>query len=655
MARGLTREQLGITDELIASFGETIFRLSHNWQVRTGDPVRLLDFAEIERQREGMGLADVQIASRLGLTREQVMFIRNHEESRRFRTGRQAYLLDLGGGRRFRSEKVVPLEDRFRYGEDALRLRAALAFRPELVARYVLDGYWREDTLASWIAQHARVRPDAPAIIAGSRSISYRELHERSLRVAEGLRRMGIQRGDVVAVQLPNVPEFVITYLAVCRLGAVVCTIHMPYRASDLEALLTHSRAKAIVCTAGSIEWSSAVACVEMADRLPRLQRVVTIDAPPPGATGWQELADSPPIEERAAPAPVASEPFVLLYTSGTTSAPKGAPHSYHTLLSNARLGAPEHQVTEADRLLSAAPFSHLFGLYSLHIAWAVGAAAVLLPAFTPKDLAETIQRDRPTGLWTAPAHVAVLRAQGLLDTFDFSSLRLAIMSGSACPPDLVRWFADRLPACAVTQLWGMTETQGALYTRPGDPVDVVATSAGRPSPGTEARVVDVDGNACAAGAEGELQVRGCLLFPGFLDNPEANASAFTADGWYRTGDLASVDSAGNVRITGRTKDIINRGGVKFNPRDVEDMIDSHPKVLQSAIVPMADSVLGERACCFVTLRPAAAALTLDELVAFLLQKNISKTKLPEKLVVVQEMPLTPTRKVIKGRLRIPG
>jgi non-ribosomal peptide synthetase component E (peptide arylation enzyme) len=199
-----------------------------------------------------------------------------------------------------------------------------------------------------------------------------------------------------------------------------------------------------------------------------------------------------------------------------------------------------------------------------------------------------------------------------------------------------------------------MTETQGALYTRPGDALDVAASSAGRPSPGTEVRIIDADGCACAPGVEGELQVRGCLLFPGFLDNAEANAAAFTEDGWYRTGDLASVDDAGNVRITGRTKDVINRGGVKFNPRDVEDLVDSHPKVLQSAIVPMPDPVLGERACCFVTLRPDAAELTLEELVAFLMQKNIAKTKLPERLVVLKEMPLTPTRKVIKGRLRIP-
>jgi len=165
---------------------------------------------------------------------------------------------------------------------------------------------------------------------------------------------------------------------------------------------------------------------------------------------------------------------------------------------------------------------------------------------------------------------------------------------------------------------------------------------------------VDPDGKPCGLGTEGELQVRGCLLFPGFYENPAANESAFTPDRWYRSGDLATMDAAGNVAITGRIRDVINRGGVKFNPRDVEDLLDSHPKILLSAIVPMPDPVLGERACCFVTLRPGATGLTLEEVSAFLLERQIAKIKLPERLVIVPEMPLTPTRKIIKGRLKIP-
>ena len=655
MARGLTRDQLGITEAMIDTYGETIFRMSHNLQTRAGDPVRMLDWQEIERQREAMGLADIQIAERLGLAREQVMFIRNTEESRRFRVGQQAHLMDLGGGKRFRAERVVPFEERHRYGEAALALRAALRFDGKRVAEYVAHGWWREDTLSRWLARHAAERPDAVALVHAGSSTTWRELAARVEGFAAGLRRAGVERGETVAVQLPNIAEFIVAYLAICRLGAVMTTIHMPYRGAEFETFLRHSRSVAIVCLAQAKDWSPAATALRFGAALPDLRTVVALGAPPEGALGFSELAAAPAAEIRDLPGPSAGDPMLLLYTSGTTSAPKAVPHSYHTLLSNARLGVPEHGIGPQDRVLSAAPFSHLFGLYALHVCWAAGAAAVLLPAFAPVDLAQSVARDRPSALWTAPAHIAACRAGGLFDAHDFSSLRLAIMSGSACPPELVRWLAARLPDCAVTQLWGMTETQAALYTRPGDALEVAAGSAGRASPGTEVRIASASGEALASGEEGELQVRGCLLFPGFFDNPAANEDAFLSDGWYRTGDLAAMDAVGNVAITGRSKDVINRGGHKFNPRDVEDLLDAHPKVLQSAIVPAPDPVLGERACCFVTLRPGVADLQLDELVAYLAEHNIAKMKFPERLIIVAEMPLTPTRKVITGRLTIPS
>jgi cyclohexanecarboxylate-CoA ligase len=194
-----------------------------------------------------------------------------------------------------------------------------------------------------------------------------------------------------------------------------------------------------------------------------------------------------------------------------------------------------------------------------------------------------------------------------------------------------------------VTQLWGMTELQAGLYTRPGDPFEMSAASAGRPSPGTEARLSE----------EGELQVRGPSVFSEYYNNREATNAAFTADGWFRTGDLAEARGE-YFAITGRSKDLIDRGGVKINPADVEMLLDAHPKVLQSALVPMPDPVLGEKACVFVSLKNAADPVSLEELVTYLTSKEIAKNKLPERLVIVSEMPLTPTRKIIKSRLRIP-
>ena len=469
---------------------------------------------------------------------------------------------------------------------------------------YLARGWWRDDdTLWQWLQKHASSQGERPAVVSNSGTLTWRQLRDRVLRVAAGMKKKGIGAGDVVAIQLPNVPEFLIAHLAIARLGAVMCTIHMPYRGAEIEAIRSHSGAKLFINTV--------------------------------------ELEEGEPLPE-SHPAPDARDPFLLLYTSGTTASPKGVPHPYRTMLGNSRMGAREHLLSGDSRVLCAAPLSHLYGLYSLHCAWSVGACTVLLPAFKPDELAAAVEKHKPTALWGGPAHVAACRNAGLFDKHDWSSLRLAIVSGSMAPPALVRYFAEKLPGCAVTQLWGMTELQAALYTRPGDGTEAAATSAGRPSPGTQVRISD----------EGELQVKGPLTFSGYYRNEEANRTAFTPDGWFRSGDLA--DKRGEYyAITGRIKDVINRGGVKFNPADVEALLDSHPQILQSAIVPMPDPVLGEKACAFVTLKPGAAAPTLDEITSYLLDKRIAKNKLPERLVVIAEMPLTPTRKIIKGRLPV--
>ena len=317
----MTREQLGITDAMLATFGETVFQMSHNLQTREGDPVRALDWAEIERQREAMGLADVQIAERLGLTREQVMFIRNSEESRRFRTGQTAYLLDLGGGRRYRPERVVRLEDRFSYSEDALRLRAAFKFDPELARRYVEQGWWRDDTLPGWLSSHSRTRPDAPALIAGQ--VMYLE---RARRTSPAFRRRPAargrgarRRGGGAAAEHAGVRRRLPRHLPPRRGDDARCTCRTAARRSR-RSCATAARSSASACRLRKICFGGIGRDV----RRDRLRRT--------------------PLSKDV-PGPVAADPFLLLYTSGTTAAPKGVPHNYHTMLSNARLGAPEHRL----------------------------------------------------------------------------------------------------------------------------------------------------------------------------------------------------------------------------------------------------------------------------------------------------------------------
>src|SRR3989449_5415928 len=313
---------------------------------------------------------------------------------------------------------------------------------------FITRGWWRDDTLPRWLARHARERPASQAVAFPGGALTWKALQQRVLKAAQGLKTRGVGHGDVVAAPLPNVPEFIVAYLAIARLRAVMCTLHMPYRGAEIEAILGHSGARLFV--------DSAAAVTELEDADP-----LTPDHPEPDP----------------------EDPCLLLYTSGTAASPKGVPHPYRTVLSNARLSANEHRLTAADRILSPAPFSHLYGLYSLHCAWAVGACSVLLPAFRPDDLALLIEKQRASALWTAPAHLAACRAAGLFGKHDWSSLKLAIVSGSIAPAALIREFADAVPQCAVTQLWGMTELQAGPYTRPRDPLGGSAARAGGPRP----------------------------------------------------------------------------------------------------------------------------------------------------------------------------
>jgi len=650
VTQGLSRRQLGITDAMIDAYGETIFRLSNNHQIRRGDPVRDKDFAAIDAHRHELGMSDAEIAARIGLLSAQVTFIRNLEERRRFRTGHYHMLNRLGGGRRFRADRMTPFQDHFRYSEAALGLRAALAFDPERVRCYVERGLWRSDTLRGWIERHARERPDAPAIIDGGRVITYAALGRRVATLAAGLYHAGVRPGEVVAVQLLNTVEHLEGFLALSWLGAVMSTLYMTFREADLAAQLTHSRACALIVPEAIGEFRPAEWALAHRGELPHLRTVIVVGAPPAGAIAHDALAaEARPLPDDL-PVPSAADPFLLLYTSGTTSAPKGVPLNSHQMLTNARLGIVEHDIRAGDVVLSAAPFGHLYALYSVQMALCAGAAVLLLPRFTPPDLVKTIAAGRASHVFAGPAHLAACQAANSFAGADLASLRLIVLSGSVVPPDLVRAVGPHLRNGTISQLWGMTELQAGLYTRPGDPLERAATSAGRASPGTEVRIADENGRAVPTGGDGELQVRGPSVFAGYYDNPAATAAAFAADGWFRSGDIGSMDSSGNVTLSGRIKDVINRGGVKYNPQEVELLIERHPAVVQCAIVPVADARMGERACCFAVLKPGAA-LDLEGLCAFLTTQGVAKYKLPEQLKIRAELPLTATRKVIKSRL----
>jgi acyl-CoA synthetase (AMP-forming)/AMP-acid ligase II len=493
-------------------------------------------------------------------------------------------------------------------------------------------------TLWQLLEQRAGKAPDEAALLYGDQRVSNAAFRERAARVAGGLRALGIGRGDVVAVQLPNIPEYLVSYAALCALGAVMQTVHMPYRRAELKTLLAHSRAKAFLCLSQFKDEKPATEARAMG--LPDLKQV--IEALPEGKF------------EGAEPC-TADDRFLLLYTSGTTDNPKGVPLAYRGFLENARASVAELEVGPADVLLSAAPLTHLYGLFVYHLALQSGAAMSLLPAFTPPDLAATVEKHRATGVFAGPAHFKPMLDAGLLDKTDLSSIKFVCLSGSAVPPPLAAEVEAKLQAKGrgrTIQLWGMSELQAGSYCRPRDPVEVRHRSAGAASPGTELRIVDDAGAVLAPGTEGRLQVRGVSVFAGYLDNAAATAEAFTQDGWFETGDTAKLTAGGHLQLTGRVKEIINRGGVKYSPIDIEAVLDRVPGVARSAVVPYPDAVLGEKACVFIQPAPGAAPPALAALTQALDAAGIAKFKWPERVEAIAAMPLTPTQKIMRGRLK---
>ena len=488
-------------------------------------------------------------------------------------------------------------------------------------------------TLWELVERRARDAPEASSLLFGSARVSNRDFRRRALGLAGGLAGIGVERGDVVAVQLPNVPAYLLTYAAICALGATLQPVHMPYRRAELATLLAHSGAKIFICLSRFKDASPA------REAIPLVGQVIALGETVEGTMDFGSLAAASPLAR--VPEGSSDQRFLLLYTSGTTDNPKGVPHAQRGFLANAMASVPELEVSKDEIVLSAAPLTHLYGLYAYHVSLCSGAAMSLLESFSPMGLAQAVQEHKANCVFAGPAHFRPLLDGGLLERHDFSSLRFACLSGSPVPPELAAAVERKLPGGKTIQLWGMTELQAGSFSRPRDPAEVRHGSAGAATPGTELRVVDE-----------RLQVRGISLFREYLKNPGATREAFTVDGWFETGDTAELSSAGHLRFTGRVKEIINRGGVKYSPLDVEAIIDRMPGVARSAIVPYPDAVLGERACVFVQPAPGAPPATLEAIMRELDRAGVAKFKWPERLEGIEAMPLTPTQKVMRGRLR---
>jgi cyclohexanecarboxylate-CoA ligase len=515
-------------------------------------------------------------------------------------------------------------------------------------------GAWRDESVEAYLDRWARERPDHTAIVDGVVRLSYAALARRVERVAHGLRAHGVEPGSVISCQLPNWSEFVLVLLAAGRLGAVVNPIPPTYRASEVRFMLGLLESQVMVVPAVFRGFDHAAMLRALRPGAPRLEHVFVARAGDPGGamqsfdvlteSAWEARAGRRPL-----PGTDPNAVHEVVFTSGTTGEPKGVMHTPNTTLSTLHSAIERLQFSGRDVILMASTLGHQTGyLFGYCLALLVGATAVWMDVWSAAEAARLIEAERVTFTMGA---TPFLRDLTYLDTpRDLRSLRLFISAGAPIPRPLVQDARARL-RCAISAGWGMTENGLVTCNGLADPEAKVFGTDGAPWPGMELRVVDPAGASAPVGAEGDLLVRGPAQFVGYFERPGFTADAHTEDGWFRTGDRARLDGDGYLSITGRSKDVIIRGGENIPVAEVENVLYTHPKIAGVAIVAMADPRLVERACAVVIPREGQS-LTLSEIAAFLERHQLARQKFPERLEVVSEFPMTPSGKVQKYRLR---
>jgi len=519
---------------------------------------------------------------------------------------------------------------------------------PAMAARWRGAGLWSDETFATVLSRRLRETPDREALTDGTRRLTYRELAHGIDRMAARLRVLGIGQGDVVTIQLPNWIEFAFVFFALERLGAVAVTVSVDFRSRELEYIMRFAGSKMLVCCAQFRDFDHVAMAEELRPRLPALARIgVVRGAPRPGMVSLDDIVAGPP----AGFAPVAMDADAVMrmaFTSGTTGNPKGVMHSHNTTLAAARILNGDLGLAADDVMMIWLPLGLNWGYLTLVQSVLAGANAVLLDRFRPAAALDLIERERVAYIPTAPASLTSILQEPDLARRDLSSLRIVVSGGASAPVETIRAWRRAAPG-VLLELLGMLETGYQAYTRATDDPERVAGSVGRPASHMGLKLVDADGREVARGEEGDICCDGPSVHLGYHNNPTANAEAFLPDGWFRSGDLGMIDTDGNLRIVGRLKEMINRGGKKFFPREIEEILYTHPQVLYAAIVGIPDPRLGERNCLCLVPRPGETP-TLKSLVAFL-GNSVATYKLPERLELFTQFPFTPTGKIQRHAL----
>ncbi|PSK61942.1 2,3-dihydroxybenzoate-AMP ligase [Micromonospora sp. MH33] len=529
-------------------------------------------------------------------------------------------------------------------------LEGCVPWPRELADRYRAAGHWRGEPLGALLRAAPHTHGPRTALVAGQDRWTYAELDEQADRVAAGLRQQGIRPGERVVVHLPNVPELVVLCFALFRLGALPVFALPAHRRTEVDYLCRASDAVAYIVpdVAGGFDHRALAAQVRA--ELPALRTVVVVGDPghADGLLRYADLTETQPVE---LPEPDPTDVALFLLSGGTTGVPKLIPRTHDDYWYNIRLSAANAGLDSDTVYLAVLPVAHNYALACPGVlgTLSVGGRVVLCPNGSPDEAFPLIAAERVTVTGLVPP-LGLIWADAVANrSADLSSLRLVQVGGSHVTPEAARRMSAAL-GCRLQQSFGMAE--GLLsQSRLDDPEDLLLTAQGKPlSPDDEIRIVDHDDHPVPDGETGELLVRGPYTFRGYYRAPDHNARAFTDDGFFRTGDLARRLPTGHLVITGRRKDVINRGGEKVSAEEVENHVLAHPAVAQAALVAMPDPLLGERSCLFVV--PRGEAPRLGQLTSFLRERGIAAYKLPDRLRVLDTLPQTAVGKVDKARLR---
>lgn len=527
----------------------------------------------------------------------------------------------------------------------------------EEVERYGQDGSWTGRTLRQLLSDAATTYPDRTAVIGYvtgglTRSLTYRELDDETTKAANALHSLGVGPGDAVALMVPNWVEYPALMFASHELRALYVGIPVSYGAAQALPILRRSRAKAVVIPRGWRSQNHLAMVRSLREELPHLEHVVVIDESAEGLETeiqWSALAGAPAHEVEAA---VPDEVCYLGFTSGTTGEPKGAMHTHETLMhSIERLADHIGRDTFGDPMvqLVASPVGHHTGyvwctLFTVYM----GGTGVLVDRWDAARGAQLIRDEGITTFFGAPTFLQDMMRTDLAGD-SANPLKCVVIAGSSVPRNLPTQAAEALGAY-IAPAWGMTESSIILSCTPAEPDHILQTD-GSVFEGSAVRVVNAEDQDVPVGTIGELLIKGPSVFFGYFERPDATTASFTADGWFRTGDTASLDEHGWVSLRGRTKDIIIRGGENIPVTDVETLLFDHPDILNVAVVGVPDERLGERACAVVVFRTGVSR-DLDDICAFLLGAGLSTHYLPEKLVVLDQLPMTQSGKIQKFALR---